>query len=68
VAKRPNYGFNKQQKEMKRQRKKEEKAAKRLRKKELATLEGQADVDSVPDNPVPRADSRGAADRLRPSD
>jgi len=68
VARRPNYSFAKQQKEIKRQRKKEEKAAKRLRKKELDTLDGHVDVDSAPEDPTLRADLRGATDRQRPSE
>jgi hypothetical protein len=67
VAKRPNYSFSKQQKEIKRQRKKEEKAAKRLRKKELATLESHVDVDSTRDDSTVLADLRGA-ERQRPSE
>ena len=68
MAKRPNYSFNKHQKEIKRQRKKEEKEAKRLRKKELAALDSHVDVDSTPDDSTPRVDSRGTTDRQRPSE
>ena len=68
VAKRPNYSFNKQQKEIKRQRKKEEKAARRLRKKELANLESHVAVDSTPDDSTLRVDLRGAADRQHPTE
>lgn len=36
MARRPNYGFQKRQKELKRQQKKDEKAARKRQKKELS--------------------------------
>jgi hypothetical protein len=65
VAKRPNYSFNKHQKEIKRQRKKEEKAAKRLRKKELATQDSPVDVEGISNDSASRADFGAAADHQR---
>jgi hypothetical protein len=49
VARRPNYGFEKKQREMKKQKKREKKAEKRLLKKELvgpdAPVEGAAETE-----------------------
>jgi hypothetical protein len=61
MARRPNYGFEKRQKELDRQKKKEEKAErKKQRKLEGAAGEGQALEEGVPLGD-PDGDDRGAA-------
>jgi len=70
LAKRPNFGFQKRQKEIKRKQKKDEKRARRRMKKEGA--EGGAPIEGMPDEvgqsvppdeptPDPAAGSGGGA-------
>jgi hypothetical protein len=54
VPKRANYGFEKRQKELKRQKKKEEKAAKRQAKREIDADSGpSAAITPATDDPMP---------------
>ena len=50
MARRPNFGFEKRQKDIKKQQKRDEKAARKRLKQELAagdeTIDGAADIDS----------------------
>lgn len=57
VAKRPNYGFQKRQKELKRQQRKEEKAEKKRLAKDAAADEGQP-ADAGEEDPGTAADDQ----------
>jgi hypothetical protein len=52
MARRTNYGFEKRQKELDRQKKKEAKAEKKLLKKQDAAGDGTEDTEAVEEAPV----------------
>ncbi len=63
MARRPNYGFEKRQRELRKQKKKEEKAERKRLKREAAAAEALGDTDAEPE---PATDGEPAQDEGRP--